>query len=304
MIIRDIKRILKKNSVLRQIGWWLEINVLSQISKKKDEFEIKKELKARHNQKMMSENDRKITEYKNLYSGQECIIIGNGPSLLIEDLEMINSIGVISFGLNRVNALYDKTKWRPTFLVMYDHRFLISGDSTINIEEYVQSVQDERTKQVFFRKQIRKYFNQKLNKKILYFRMPLKNCYQIEPTSIKGDISLQLEDLGTVTAAAIEVALYMGFSKIYLYGQDFKYRKYIDIDGNHVDTDSIVDYAVGMSSKEEKYKEGYHDLRKAFLGFKQCWEYAKKNSVEIINLTHGGNLKVFERKEFNDIFFE
>lgn len=300
MLSRKIKRFLKKSKVLREIGWWTEVNFLSQIQEAKDIFDAKKELSRRKNGKTPTKNDQKLINLKGTRIGKACFIIGNGPSLRMEDLEKLNVSQMDSFGLNRINQLYCRTAWRPTYLVVHDHRFIISGDSTVDINEYVKSVQDDRTKYVFFRRQVKKCFNQKLNKKILYFRMPLKNCKQNDPTPIKGDISIQLEDLGSVTTAAIEIAMYMGYTTIYLYGQDFKYDKYIDIDGNYVDAKGITSYAEGITSKEELYDKGYHDLRKAFRGFRECKRYAAENGVHIYNATHGGNLDLFDRVDFDD----
>ncbi|MCD8237351.1 MAG: hypothetical protein LUD00_12070 [Prevotellaceae bacterium] len=302
MITRDIKRTLKKIAPLRELGWWLEVNVISQIEKQHDIYLINKEAKDRERGKKPSKNDAALIALKNSKKGESCIIVGNGPSLRISDLEAIYKSGMDSFGLNKINQLYDKTSWRPTYMVVHDHRFLISGESTMDIEKYIGEIQDEKTRIVFLRRQIGKCFPPELNKKILYFRMPLKNAHQIDPTPIKGDISLQLEDLGLVTSAAIEIAMYMGYTSIYLYGQDFKYDRYIDIDGNYVDSKESEAYAEGIQNKAEKYKKDYHDLRKAFRGFRECKIYAESHGVSIFNATRGGNLEVFPREAFENVF--
>ena len=304
MFTRKIKKVLKKSSFLRKIGWWAEIHVISQLVKKKDEYEIRQEIRKRGKGIQPSLNDCTLQSLKDKHKGESCFVIGNGPSLRIEDLNKIYELGIPSFGLNKINNIYSRTLWRPTYLVVHDHRFLISGDSSIDIEDYVKKVQDDKTQWVFFRKQMKKCFDQSIAKKILYFRMPLKNCFQVDPTPIKGDISVQLEDLGTVTTAAIEIAMYMGFSTIYVYGQDFKYQKYIDIDGKYIDDGNVQEYIEGISYKDSKYKDDYHDLRKAFRGFKQCREYAESRGITILNATHGGNLDVFERIDIDEILMK
>ena len=37
-------------------------------------------------------------------------------------------------------------------------------------------------------------------------------------------------------------------------------------------------------------------------GYNMCREFAEKNGMEIINLTHGGAIENFERQNFYDIF--
>jgi len=47
-------------------------------------------------------------------------IIGNGPSLKPGDLDMIAASGFDSFACNRIQLIYDKTKWRPTYWNLAD----------------------------------------------------------------------------------------------------------------------------------------------------------------------------------------
>lgn len=45
-------------------------------------------------------------------------IIGSGPSLNLVDLSMLN--GSITWAMNRIHLLYDRTDWRPSFFFMVD----------------------------------------------------------------------------------------------------------------------------------------------------------------------------------------
>ena len=62
----------------------------------------------------------KFQNFHDMYLNQKCFIVANGPSLTIEDLEVICNKKIISFGMNRIYKLYDKTKWRPTFYITQD----------------------------------------------------------------------------------------------------------------------------------------------------------------------------------------
>ena len=46
-------------------------------------------------------------------------VIGNGKSLLDTPLELLED--EISWGMNRISKIYDKTEWRPTYYFMVDH---------------------------------------------------------------------------------------------------------------------------------------------------------------------------------------
>ena len=49
---------------------------------------------------------RKLVALKKCCPGQRCFIVGNGPSLTIEDLEKIKN--EFCFAANRIYTLYDK----------------------------------------------------------------------------------------------------------------------------------------------------------------------------------------------------
>ncbi|HJD45240.1 MAG TPA: hypothetical protein H9909_00215, partial [Candidatus Mediterraneibacter norfolkensis] len=73
---------------------------------------------------------------KNKHKGERCFVIGNGPSLTAEDLELLK--GEITFAANRIYMLFDRTDWRPTYYfcadyVLYgtDHRKISEVDAKL-----------------------------------------------------------------------------------------------------------------------------------------------------------------------------
>lgn len=54
-----------------------------------------------------------LKKFKNIHKGQRCFIIGTGPSLTVEDLELLKD--EICFGSNRIFEIYPRTSWRPTY---------------------------------------------------------------------------------------------------------------------------------------------------------------------------------------------
>ena len=47
-------------------------------------------------------------------------VIGNGPSLTSDQLDLIHKNEDVSFGVNRIHLIYPETKWRPTNWVIMD----------------------------------------------------------------------------------------------------------------------------------------------------------------------------------------
>ena len=63
-------------------------------------FRISLLCKKTHNQYVM---------HKDRFHKKRCFIVANGPSLRIEDLEKIYDSKEVSFGMNRIYVLYDRT---------------------------------------------------------------------------------------------------------------------------------------------------------------------------------------------------
>lgn len=56
-----------------------------------------------------------LQAFKDLHRGERAYIIGNGPSVQDIDLNVLN--GSVTFAMNRISLLYEKTNWRPTYYI-------------------------------------------------------------------------------------------------------------------------------------------------------------------------------------------
>ncbi len=72
-----------------------------------------------------SENERRVNEslsffagLKNKFQGKRGFVIGNGPSLRLEDLELLKN--EVTLAANKVYLAFDKVSWRPTYLTIVD----------------------------------------------------------------------------------------------------------------------------------------------------------------------------------------
>ena len=55
---------------------------------------------------------------KNKFKNKRCFIVGNGPSLTVQDLDRL--VGEDCFAANLIFKIFDKTKWRPKFYCIQD----------------------------------------------------------------------------------------------------------------------------------------------------------------------------------------
>lgn len=75
---------------------------------------------------------KRLRMLKDTHLGEMCFIIGNGPSLSADDLEVLHKNNVLSFGFNRIFLMFDKTNWRPDFYVSQDEKMLLNCQDDVN----------------------------------------------------------------------------------------------------------------------------------------------------------------------------
>ncbi len=225
---------------------------------------------------------KELIKYKNKHKGQRCFIVGNGPSLTVEDLEKIK--GEVSFAANRIYNIYDKTDWRPTYYSIQDYVVICKSFNEI----------DKLIKTKKFVGIIPTMYHKKM-KNIVFYKL-IDEPFYPEPPNFSEDVSNGIYDGWTITYTNIQMAVYMGFSEIYLMGVDHSYSVVKDSDGNLI-YNNVKDHF----NADDKS----HDIPQTFkttVSYISAKEYAKKNGIKIYNATRGGKLEVFERIDFDSLF--
>lgn len=235
---------------------------------------------------------KRIAQYKNKYVGQRCFIVANGPTLCPEDLDLLHERGEITFGMNRIYKLFDQTSWQPTFYVCEDELIAQSQQAEINAISAAEK---------FIPIELKWWHDVNIDG-ACYFHLNYSQELQYS-YAFSTDIAHQLDCRGTVTFSCMQIAAYMGFSKIYLLGVDHNYRVTIDINGNTVTDPTQKDY----------FCEGYdadikdvvvHDMGNNTRAYMDAKKYCDSTNgqVTIYNATRGGRLEVFQRVDFDSLF--
>ncbi len=223
------------------------------------------------------ERKKNLEKYHNIHQGERCFIIGNGPSLQIEDLDRLNENKDICFGSNSIWNLYSETKWRPYYYVIADFKAWIKANTETDI-----SFVDVSSR--FF---CADFFNS------LYSYPQNTSLYNLLPfrddRGFSDDITENVYSGGTVTYVAIQIAAYMGFREIYLLGVDCT-------SNGHFYSEQKTNHNAGTWDERTWHKEYWE----AAYGLAN--EYCKKEGIRIINATRGGELECFRRENFDDLF--
>jgi hypothetical protein len=212
-------------------------------------------------------------------------IVGNGPSLNNTNLDLLED--EISFGVNRIAGIYDKTSWRPTHYVRaeeastgYDPKIYSSDMEThrdlgceIWANEFFLRATDGIHKSGLYR-QIRGCAHY-----AMHFDHP--DCPPVYHLP-------RLCTFGSSVNVAIQIALgIMNIDTVYLIGCDMGYKEN------------------GQNHYDPNYTQGVGELRDARyteLDILQAHMIAARSFPQrIINATVGGSLEVYPRVRLEDV---
>lgn len=219
-------------------------------------------------------NDLSLLE---TFHGQDCLIVGNGPSLNQTPLDKIK---MPSIGMNKINLLFDKTSWRPDLIVCVNGLVI---------------------------RQNRGFFNSTLIPLVL----PIKALYlgikrRPHVIFIRISDSIDFQDnikkpsgIGsTVTFTCMQIAAFARVKTVNIVGVDhsFNYKGTDGIkmhegdDPNHFDPNYFKNCLWGLPDLEGS--------ERAYLIAKK---YFDNKGVRIIDYTIKGKLSVFDKGDINQI---
>lgn len=223
-------------------------------------------------------------KYKN---GERCFIVGNGPSLRIEDLERLSDNGEITFAANRIYKLFPSTTWRPTYYGVCDTTLFKKSQNEIDAVDSFK----------FLPLDIYDAYTVNKDNYHVFSRIPF-TFFNLKPSfgsSFKGLFG----EGGTITYHLIQIAVAMGFKEIYLIGMDFSFSFGIGADGKYFEDKSIKSNHFGAdNSKLDVAPNLYSNLR----AYSVAKKYADNHGISIYNATRGGKLEVFPRINIDEIF--
>ena len=237
---------------------------------------------------------KQLIKYKDLYRGKRVFVIGNGPSLLIEDLDKLNTNGEICFGANSIYKIFEKTTWRPNYLCFIDP--VMIGSSRKEIEAFYGDV--------FIADIYHRYgvdFPDGSNIQVVHQAADVTDLYFPNKPGFSADITNGVSTSFTVTYFCIQIAAYMGASEIYLIGVDNTIGTKC-----HATKHFTSDYMT-EAKKEELYnrvkdEDMSRNIEMINKGFMKAEEYSRTHGFRIFNATRGGMLEVFERVDFDSLF--
>ena len=215
------------------------------------------------------------------FNNQDCLIVGNGPSLKKTSLEQIK---MISIGMNKINILFDKTSWRPDLIVCTNGLVIRQNLEFFNTTEIPLILPVKAL-----------YLGVKKRKNVIFVKIS-------NSTKFQENISKSIGMCTTVTYACLQVAAFADVKSVNLVGVDHSFKldsknkkNKIEVlhgdDQNHFDPNYFKDM-----------QWGYPDLKGSEEVYVLAKSYFKRKNIPIKDFTISGKLHVFEKEDIKSLY--
>ncbi len=260
---------------------------------------------------IIKKSSQKNSKFKNIHLGERCFILATGPSVKNQDLRYLQGeycIGVSYFFLHKDIELIQPRyhiiapahppitfeSYQSLFQKMYS-KYSNDFDCFLGNNRYQYSGSH-------FLRNYPEYNNNKVH--IIEYSSSQELDEQNYFNDSVWDICASPFIPRTVIYSAIQLAIYMGFKKIYLLGCDHDYL----VDIARVTDHHFYEEKQGQKEIEEQVLKSF-DTEMWFREYYERWkhyrlikEYSRSIGCQIYNATQGGMLDVFPRIKFEDLF--
>lgn len=236
-------------------------------------------------------NKARLRKNRDKYHGQKCIIVCNGPSLQKVNFDELEESGIFTIGLNKINLLFDKVKFRPSILVATNEFVIEQNFDFYKSTDIPVFLDYDGVKRAKRKKELAK----------------VKDLFLVHSINIAGifakDISMSVCPGYTVTYVAMQIAYHLGFTKVALIGCDHNFA-----------SKGAANALVEQKEKEENHfipnyfapgsKWHLPDLLGSEFHYQIARDTFQQNGRKLYNCTEGGKLELLERRSLADFIKE
>lgn len=231
-------------------------------------------------------NKNRLAGLKNRHKGERCIIVANGPSLKMTNLDSIKN--EVTFGLNRIYLFFDQTVFRPTYYVTVNELIL---------EQFCNDIAELKMPKFLNWNQRSHYETPDSGIYFLKSKMVINDFFQY-------DVTNPLVVGATVTFVALQLAYYMGFQEVVIVGLDHNYAE----TGQPSETEVRTTEQDRSHFHPQYFPKGSRwqlpDLMRSEIDFRLARKSFEADGRRIFDATIGGKCQVFEKLEFSSIKFK
>ncbi len=233
-------------------------------------------------------NDDKLKQLKNCHKGQRAVIVGNGPSLNVSDLDRIKN--EITFASNKIYLAFDSTDWRPTYLTVTD--CVVAS----NIKKFLRETEICK----IFGHATHQHFEDAQD--ITFGNPPSAHFHPLEWDLLKG-----VKTGHSVLYWDLELAFWMGIREIYAIGLDFSF----EVKSKPTGEKAMGNDVLVSSGEANHFHPDYRPAGETWTmpkldqqrkEFEQALEKYQSDHGMIYNASRKTKLDVWPRVDFDTIF--
>lgn len=231
----------------------------------------------------------RLLRFKNVHRGGECLILCNGPSLRKVDFSKLDKQRFKIIGLNKIFLGFDMLNVQPDYIVAINKKVIEQSSDTF--------------KDILITKFLSNRCDLTLNPAdpFTYHINTAQLPKQHERFS--KDIPSYVHEGWTVTHAALQIAYYMGFSKVYIVGMDHRFTQHIEGQENK---ESMI-----VGEDKDHFHPGYFgngqawdfpDLKNSEISYEAARKVYEEDGRAIYDCTIDGACTVFKKKAISTIY--
>jgi len=245
-----------------------------------------KELQDHKHDKRYDRYKYQIEKLKDIHRGERCFIFATGPSINKTNVDLLENEAVI--GLNTSFNTFKDHNIKFKYYVVSDrpnawmncYKDILAVDTILFIggnagEEYLNNID--------------KYEKYVKSKAVLPVRLKRTVRHGWNPDLTRGAPTCS----STVSAMALPIVYYLGFSEVYIIGLDCDFSKQHHFGG--------VVYKSAKNLKILKPERDPKHWKRDSKEFEIIYKKFKKDGRKVVNCTVGGRMEVFPRAKLEDI---
>ena len=218
----------------------------------------------------------RLKKFKDKHKGEDCFILGNGPSLNKMDLAPLANYH--TFGQNKIFLIFEKVDLSLSYLVSVNQ--LVIEQSAREFEAMKCPV----------------FLSHTAAKGVVKDQENIQRMHTQNIWSFYEDISQPICEGNTVTFVSLQIAYYLGFRRVFLIGVDHSFKQsgeshevqtYEGNDENHFHPDYF---------KGQQWQLA--DVYGSEVSYHLANYFYQKDGRQIFDATMGGKLEVFPKIEF------
>jgi len=165
-----------------------------------------------------------IKHLKGIGKGKRIFLVGNGPSLNDMNLDLLENED--SIAMNRIELIYPKTKWRPTYYIFCSSN---CGDSRWGkkwSKSVINASNETKTQPLIwdrYKSTIENKSEDKLPEDTIYLKSFSENPVGND-NCFSTNAEERLDKSGTSMNVALQLAYYMEYDEVYIIGCDSNWK--------------------------------------------------------------------------------